>query len=191
MVANPFIEHIQAPGTRPIGLADDEVLPRAPHGARIHVLPQRRREIRQILRETHAERTSEPDVPRQSECSLGLADDFIRQQVGKRLDQQGFRNIRRVFHALRQPADKLHEAVVEEWHADLERIGHAGGVGVAQKRIHHVRLQFETGNGSKGIKPPGLPRRLPHTRAPGIFTVASNIRRIRNTGRAGAAREKA
>src|SRR5216683_6113375 len=30
VVANPFIEHEQAPGTRPIGLADDEVLPRAP-----------------------------------------------------------------------------------------------------------------------------------------------------------------
>ena len=87
VVANPFIENIQAPGARPIGLADDEILPRATHGARIQVLLQRRRKICQVLRETNAQRTPEPDVPWQSESSLGLADDFIGQQVGKRLDQ--------------------------------------------------------------------------------------------------------
>src|SRR3977135_2815160 len=38
MAANPRVEHVKTPRTRPVRLTDDEILPDAAHGAQIHAL---------------------------------------------------------------------------------------------------------------------------------------------------------
>ena len=107
---HPFIQHEQTPGARPVGLANHEILPRAAHRAQIHVLPQRRREIRPDSCEIRT-----PSGPRShtSHGSVNVRLDWPTTSSGSKSESAStskrFRHVRRVFRILRQPAHKFHQ----------------------------------------------------------------------------------
>src|SRR5260370_41096016 len=57
--------------------------------------------------------------------------------------------------------------MVEKWDANFKGISHTDRIGIAQKRIHHVRLQFEAGNGIERIEAFRLPRSFLYALSPG------------------------
>ncbi len=89
--------------------------------------------LAKLLRKAHTERPAQPYVPRQCKCSLGLMDYFLRQNVGKRLHQQGFWLAIRKFALFREPRNKFHQVMIEKRNAHFQRIRHAGRIRISQE----------------------------------------------------------
>src|SRR5690348_2863811 len=86
----PLVENVQRPRTRPGGLAFEKCSPNPANALNAPVLRKRRRNLAETCFELWPQRASQPFLPLQRECSLLLAQNFLRQQSAKRLHQQRF-----------------------------------------------------------------------------------------------------
>src|SRR5712692_121991 len=121
----PLIQDIQRPRAGPCGLPCKKVVPNTWHPARPQEGRQRRRGLGETRIQLHAQRPTQPFLPRQRERTFPLRENLRRQQVPERLNKQGFLCARPPPRRVRQGPHKFNQRRIQQRHANFERLRHA------------------------------------------------------------------
>jgi len=100
---------------------------------------------------------AQPLVPGEFEAALGLPQNRGRKSTPGRRNQQRFPLAAVQFPAAREQQRVLRHPMVEQRNTNLERMGHAHRVRIAQQRIPQVDHQFEAGYAVHRIVPGNQP----------------------------------
>src|ERR1700720_5022931 len=130
----PFVQHVEAPRSRPCGSTRQEIIPDLAHIFASQKRLESRRPIAQACRDSFAQRASHPIFPLKSESPFRLCDKVLWQELTQRGNEERFWLSGIAFLRFGEREHVFDERRIKEWHAHFKRVVHAHRVGIAQKR---------------------------------------------------------
>ena len=130
-MAAPFVQNVEGPGAGPGSFFGEEIVPDGAHAFGVEMRGEFRGERGETGFEARAKRAAQPFFPGQGEGAFALGENFRRQNIAERFDEQSFLRPATAARGVGQGADKFHERSVEKRDAHFQGAGHADGIGVA------------------------------------------------------------
>src|SRR6266571_3217107 len=131
ILLDPSVEDEQAPDARPARAALEEIRPDVLDSRSVEHLLERRRKAGKLARDLLAKHSPQPVFPRQRKGPLSLVYDFVGKQALERTDEEALWRLAVPLCRLRQPRHRFNQGMIEEGYANLQRVGHTHGIGVA------------------------------------------------------------
>ena len=150
VTAAPLVQDVQRPRAGPGSFSREKIGPHGAHAVGMQMLCESRSERGKAGFQARPQRAAQPFFPGQSEGAFSLRENFRRQNVAERFDEQSFLRTGTAARGVGQSADKFHQRSVEKRNAHFQRARHAHGIGVAQQCAGHVRAHLQPRNCGDG-----------------------------------------